>query len=654
MLSWLLVESLERRWLLEGSHVGLEVVVVDDESWFERAAEGFSYDDSLREDCGLGIDLTTLVKTIPEPADDDHMRILFKKKKESARKDVERAFRVLKKKWTILANPTRALKKDKIVNMMTGHNYTVSYDVYPGFTHEEDVKHLSWKFIRPLPPMVEVSERWVPGDEVEMFHKLSWKMAIVLDDCSWNGYLVRLVGSLEELEVTEPELRVRQSYQNGEWVDADCAEQQKCYGVLPIFSSKKRKRASACCYTQDEENEERPLKFRVSGKEGRSDSAGNINGKAPMYGPDGWDNVEAPVRATDVRPKEVKFVVFVNIITCFVEMKSSIINQVLSIGFSKVFKEAQKTLELARVQEIFEAEIKATCKEFGLRDKLVEDDQLQKHYLLKFIDRFSSIGSKLLERMRWEGCVLGKYGQGILLPIEVNTHPNNLLTTNAIASQEPLSEENEEEDEALSRPFKKKKTEHVKNAQRKKGHDSEKRCSVQADSLGEKESEQSSEHHDDTPNEEATELPTILMGVKFQSHLLDQECQKISSFTGRDEVRWELGNDATFTVKETREHINDNILPTLDAPNSWCKSIPRKMNIFLWRKREAKHSETGYGDSDFEACYNNKRRRIDIPNKEDTIKAMRKQESIFTSTECANWLQCCATNPSVTVPLMQD
>nr|GEU68201.1 la-related protein 6A [Tanacetum cinerariifolium] len=111
--------------------------------------------------------------------------------------------------------------------------------------------------------------------------------------------------------------------------------------------------------------------------------------------------------------------------------------------------------------------------------------------------------------------VVGK-NQGILLPIEVNTRPNNLLTTNAIASQEPPSEENEEEDEALSRPFKKKKTEQdwhhgmrvkllkrrVKNGQRKKGHDSEKRSSVQADSLGEKESEQSSKHHDDTPNEE--------------------------------------------------------------------------------------------------------------------------------------------------------
>ncbi|GKE79065.1 hypothetical protein Tco_1545185, partial [Tanacetum coccineum] len=177
------------------------------------------------------------------------------------------------------------------------HNYTVSYDVYPGFTDEEDVEHLSGKFFRPCPPIVEVSERWVPGDEVEMFHDLSWKMAIVLDDCSWNGYLVRLVGSLEEFEVTKSELRVRQLYKNGEWVDADGAEQQKCYGVLPkendailgfylkdicfdahnnhnlkesgIFSSKTRKRASPFCYTQDEENEERPLKFRVSGKVGR-------------------------------------------------------------------------------------------------------------------------------------------------------------------------------------------------------------------------------------------------------------------------------------------------------------------------------------------------------------------------------------------------
>nr|GEY56781.1 protein ALP1-like [Tanacetum cinerariifolium] len=67
---------------------------------------------------GIYPKLATLVKTIPEPADDDHKRILYKKKQESERKDVKRAFGVLKKKWAILANHTRALRKDRIVNMM--------------------------------------------------------------------------------------------------------------------------------------------------------------------------------------------------------------------------------------------------------------------------------------------------------------------------------------------------------------------------------------------------------------------------------------------------------------------------------------------------------------------------------------------------------
>ncbi|GJW23963.1 serine/threonine-protein kinase STY17-like protein [Tanacetum coccineum] len=60
---------------------------------------------------GIYLELAPLVKTIPEPADDDHKRILYKQKQESARKDVERAFGVLKKKWVVLANLTRALKK---------------------------------------------------------------------------------------------------------------------------------------------------------------------------------------------------------------------------------------------------------------------------------------------------------------------------------------------------------------------------------------------------------------------------------------------------------------------------------------------------------------------------------------------------------------
>ncbi|GKC99829.1 ALP1-like protein, partial [Tanacetum coccineum] len=67
---------------------------------------------------GIYPELLTFAKTNPEPSDDDHKRILYKQKQEAARKDVERAFGVLKKKWAILANPARPMKKKRKMNMM--------------------------------------------------------------------------------------------------------------------------------------------------------------------------------------------------------------------------------------------------------------------------------------------------------------------------------------------------------------------------------------------------------------------------------------------------------------------------------------------------------------------------------------------------------
>ncbi|GJY89818.1 ALP1-like protein [Tanacetum coccineum] len=60
---------------------------------------------------GIYPELATLVKTIPEPADDDHKRILYKQKQESTRKDVERAFGVMKKK--LVANLTQTPTKSR-------------------------------------------------------------------------------------------------------------------------------------------------------------------------------------------------------------------------------------------------------------------------------------------------------------------------------------------------------------------------------------------------------------------------------------------------------------------------------------------------------------------------------------------------------------
>nr|GEW56355.1 peroxisome proliferator-activated receptor gamma coactivator-related protein like [Tanacetum cinerariifolium] len=80
---------------------------------------------------GIYPELATLVKKIPEPADDDNKRILYKLKQESARKDVERAFGVLKKKWAILANPARALKRNNNEYDWPKHSHPMAIGTSP-------------------------------------------------------------------------------------------------------------------------------------------------------------------------------------------------------------------------------------------------------------------------------------------------------------------------------------------------------------------------------------------------------------------------------------------------------------------------------------------------------------------------------------------
>ncbi|GJS63926.1 ALP1-like protein isoform X1 [Tanacetum coccineum] len=60
-------------------------------------ANGVTYPSGYYLVDGIYPELAPLVKMIPEPADDAHKRILYKQKQESARKDVERAFGVLKR-----------------------------------------------------------------------------------------------------------------------------------------------------------------------------------------------------------------------------------------------------------------------------------------------------------------------------------------------------------------------------------------------------------------------------------------------------------------------------------------------------------------------------------------------------------------------------
>ncbi|GKD26166.1 hypothetical protein Tco_1232380, partial [Tanacetum coccineum] len=50
-----------------------------------------------------------------------------------------------------------------------------------------------------------------------------------------------------------------------------------------------------------------------------------------------------------------------------------------------------------------------------------------------------------------------------------------------------------------------------------------------------------------------------------------------------DSCSWSMANDDVFTVGESRRIIDSMLLPSLVPPTSWDKSLPCKVNIFIWR-----------------------------------------------------------------------
>ncbi|GKD85569.1 RNA-directed DNA polymerase, eukaryota, partial [Tanacetum coccineum] len=50
-----------------------------------------------------------------------------------------------------------------------------------------------------------------------------------------------------------------------------------------------------------------------------------------------------------------------------------------------------------------------------------------------------------------------------------------------------------------------------------------------------------------------------------------------------DRWSWLLDSSGDFSVKSTREFIDDSMLPKTDVPTIWVKSIHIKINVFAWR-----------------------------------------------------------------------
>ncbi|GJR73411.1 probable flavin-containing monooxygenase 1, partial [Tanacetum coccineum] len=93
---------------------------------------------------GIYPQLAVLIKSIKNPCTNDHKQILYKTKHEAARKDVEQAFGVLKKKWKLIKHPAQGLSRRRLSDVMYTciilHNMIIQDNgeaISPDFFREE-------------------------------------------------------------------------------------------------------------------------------------------------------------------------------------------------------------------------------------------------------------------------------------------------------------------------------------------------------------------------------------------------------------------------------------------------------------------------------------------------------------------------------------
>ncbi|WCJ30240.1 Plant Tudor-like RNA-binding protein [Euphorbia peplus] len=93
-----------------------------------------------------------------------------------------------------------------------GHIFSVVYD----YDEDDLVVEVLEKCVRPCPPVLD--DCWSPGDLVEVFEGFCWKTAAVLKVFGLDWYVVKLIGCSKEVRVGRFEIRVRQLWQDGQWV----------------------------------------------------------------------------------------------------------------------------------------------------------------------------------------------------------------------------------------------------------------------------------------------------------------------------------------------------------------------------------------------------------------------------------------------------
>ncbi|XVE89146.1 hypothetical protein DITRI_Ditri19aG0127000 [Diplodiscus trichospermus] len=112
--------------------------------------------------------------------------------------------------------PTGAWRCAEIISG-DGHTYSVRYGWFPTSGEAADVERVPRKAIRPCPPPTNGTGDWVSGDVVEVFDELCWKPAVIVRVFGGNNFSVRILGSTSELKAHQSRLRVRQSWEDGNW-----------------------------------------------------------------------------------------------------------------------------------------------------------------------------------------------------------------------------------------------------------------------------------------------------------------------------------------------------------------------------------------------------------------------------------------------------
>ncbi|XP_008802277.2 uncharacterized protein LOC103716167 isoform X1 [Phoenix dactylifera] len=99
-----------------------------------------------------------------------------------------------------------------------GDKYCVRFELLLTAKGKPVVERIREEDVRPCPPLVHGKERWNVGDIAEVFDLHSWRVGKVAKVLNNNHVVIRLFGSIQLREFHVSSLRVRQAWQNNQWV----------------------------------------------------------------------------------------------------------------------------------------------------------------------------------------------------------------------------------------------------------------------------------------------------------------------------------------------------------------------------------------------------------------------------------------------------